>query len=283
MASTIPWYSMGDSLGTVPDDALDDIAYLARSTNRVRLLDALATGSFTRSDLEDLTGIARTTIGRIVNELEERGWVVRTSNGEYTATPTGEQAVTEFVPLVESMAVIRKLGDTVAWLQTDAVSIDFHHFSDATVRRPESTDPMAPTACYAEGLRDADEFYCLVSVAPPVSVENVMVEEVVEQNLTVEHVISESEFAYLHDHPERLAHWREYIEAGANVYRYDGTVSCNLVILDETVYIAKSHGEYGEPYTLIMSDNDVVRSWAQEVIETYRAESKRLDAEAFLE
>lgn len=267
---------------TVSTDALEDIAYLARSANRVRLLNALASGSYTRRDLDELTGIARTTIGRIVSEFEDRGWVERTADGEYTTTPMGTQVAAEFTPLVDAIAGVRKLGNLVAWLQAAEQAINLHHFSDATVRRPDATDPMAPTVCYTEGLREADEFHCLVAVAPPISVEKVMREEVVEGGLTVEHVISGSEFAYLHDHPERLPRWRDYIKAGANVYRYDGPVPCNLVILDETVYIAKSHGEYGEPYTLIESENDVVRSWAHEIIETHKGESEPLNAEEFI-
>lgn len=272
---------MGDD-NIVSTDALEDIAYLARSANRLTLLEALTTGAYTRRDLDELTGIARTTIGRIVSEFEERGWVERTVDGEYTATPMGIQVAAEFMPLVDAIAGIRNLGNLVAWLQAAEQSIDLHHFSDATVRRPESTDPMAPTTCYADGLRTADEFHCLVAVAPPVSVEIIMREEVVEGDLTVEHVISGSEFAYLDDHPERLSRWYDYIDAGANVYLYDSVVPCNLVILDETVYIAKSHGKYGEPCTLIESDNDVVRSWAREIIETHKSGSERLDAEEFI-
>ena len=273
---------MAGDFDDVPADALEDIAYLARSANRVRLLDALTSRSSRRGALHERTGIAKTTIGRIINEFEERRWVERTSDGEYTVTPTGEQVANEFIPLIDVMAAIRKLGDMVAWIQAPEESIGLHQFSDATVRRPTPTDPMAPTVYYTEGLRDAEEFYCLVAVAPPLAFEIAMREEVTKRDLTVEHVIADSEFRYICDHPERISRWREYVEAGANVYRYDGEVPCNFIILDETVYIAKSQSEYGgEPYTLIESENDVVRSWAHDIIETHRADSTRLDAEDF--
>jgi len=270
---------MGSDSDAVPAGALEDVAYLARSANRVRLLDILASGSYTRRDLAEQTETARTTIGRIVNEFEERGWVKRTTDGEYMATPTGEQITTEFVPFVESIAVIRELGETVAWFQNVEQPVGLHHLRDATVWRPDATDPMAPTVAYMDDLRTASEFHCLVGVAPPVSFEKAMVAGVVDRGMRVEHVISEDEYSYLRDDPERVPRWREYIQAGANVYRYGGTVPCNFVILDETVYIAKSQSEYGEPYTVIESDDDVVRSWAQEIIEQYRLKSEQLDAE----
>lgn len=267
----------------VPADALEDIAYLARSANRVRLLDLLASGSYARRELAERTEIARTTIGRIVNEFEERGWIERTTDGAYTATPVGEQIDAEFTPFVQSIAVVRNLGETVAWFQATEQSIDLHHLRDATVWRPESTDPLAPTAAYMDDLRTAAEFHCLVGVAPPVLFEKAMRDGVVERGMRAEHVISESEYAYLRDNPERAARWQEYIQAGANVYRYDGPVPCNFVILDETVYIGKSQSDYGDPYTVIESDNDVVRSWAHEIIKRHRAESEQLDSEVFAE
>lgn len=266
----------------VSADALDDIAYLARSANRVKLLDTLASGSYGRRELNERTGIPKTTIGRIVNEFQERDWIERTSDGEYTVTPAGAQVIAEFTPLIEAMMAIRKLGDMVAWLQASEQSIGLHHFSDATIRRPTPTDPMAPTAYYTERLRTADKFYCLVTVAPPVTFEITMTEEIQERNLTVEHIISDSEFRYICDHPDRLQRWRDYVDAGANVYRYDGEVPCNLVILDRTVYIAKTQSEYGEePYTLIETENEAVRSWAYDVITAHRTDAEQLGAMAF--
>lgn len=261
--------------------ALEDIAYLARSANRLQLLEALANGAETRGGLYDQTGIARTTVDRIVNELEDRGWVERTADGTYTATPTGKQVAAEFMPLVESLAVVRMLGDTIDWIQRAEPMIDLQHFADATVRRPESADPMAPTAYLTERLAEADTFHCLVGVAPPLGFETTMRDGAVERGMAVEHVITTSEYAYLCEHPDRVRRWREYIRAGANVYRYDGTVPCNLLRLDETVYIGNSQAERGETYTLIESDDPAVRSWANGIIETYRDRADPLAADEF--
>jgi predicted transcriptional regulator len=266
---------------TVPADALESVAYLSRSTNRLRLLDTLASSALTRGELHDTTGVARTTVGRTVNEFEERGWVERTTDGAYVTTPMGERIAAEFTPFVESIAVVQKLGDKIAWLRGVDPPLDLHHLGDAVVRRPSPTDPMAPTAYYLERLRTADAFHCLVGVAPPVSFETAMADAVAEHGLTVEHVISGDEFAYVRDDPARVARWHAYIEAGANVYCYDGEVPCNLLVFDEVVCIAKTQSDYGEPYTFVESRDDAVRSWAHEVITTHRAASTRLDASAF--
>lgn len=273
---------MVEDPGIDTSKALEDIVYLARSDNRVKLLDELHRDSYTRRDLTELTGIPRTTVGRILNEFQERGWVERMSEGEYSATPTGEQVIIEFSPLVDSMAVIRKLGEMVAWFREAGSNLDLHYLSDAFVRRPDTDDLMAPTSTYIDDLRNASEFYGVVGIAAPVRLEKAMRDGVVEGALRVDQVISDNLYSYLLDDPARMTRRRENIEAGANIYRFGGDVPFNLFVLDETVYIGNTQSEYGEPYTVIVSENEVVRSWAREIFEEFRVDSEKLSAEDFV-
>ena len=265
----------------IPADALEDIAYLAKSANRLRLLDTLASGSYSRRDLDERTGIARTTIGRIVNEFEERGWAERTPNGEYTTTPVGEQVVTEFMPLVESMGVIRELGSLVTWIQAVEHPLSLHHLSDATVRWPEQDDPMEILDFFVDLIRDTSEFYTLNHLAPAVAFTEIMRDRLVADQLTATCVFTGELVDYIQRRPDRRERWRDCVAAGADVYRYDGAVPCNLIILDKRGYIAKSQAEHGNQYTMIESENSVVRAWAMEVIETHKVDSRRLDTGAF--
>lgn len=272
---------MARGFDSISSDALEDIAYLAKSANRLRLLDTLASGSYSRRELDERTGIARTTIGRIVNEFEERGWVVRTPDGKYTTTPVGEQVVAEFTPLVESMGAIRKLGNLVSWLQMGEQSISLRHLRNATVRRPEHDDPMEIIDFFVNLIRDASEFYTLNHLAPAVAFTEIMRDRLVADQLTATCVLTGELVDYIHERPDRRERWRECIAAGADVYRYDGEVPCNLLILGEKGFIAKSQAEYGEQYTMIESGHSAVRSWALGVIEKHKADSKRLDSGAF--
>jgi len=56
---------------------LDDIEFLARSDHRVTALDALATRPQSRTDLRELTGVSRSTVGRTLREFEARRWIRR--------------------------------------------------------------------------------------------------------------------------------------------------------------------------------------------------------------
>lgn len=264
-----------------PDDVMEDVAYLSRSESRGRILDALASEPRSSGELADATGIARTTVSRIVNEFEERGWAERRNDGNYATTPTGERVVDEFKPFLRSMEAIGNLGDLVAWLPTDEVPIDLHHFADATVNRPDPTNPMSTIADFNSRLDGVSEFRCLVGIAPPIPFERAMRDGVVSDDLYTEHVITDEELDYLLDQPDRLPRWREYVEAGANLYCYDGQVPCNVFVFDDTVIISNSKSDYGDPHVGIESDNEAVRSWAHEVIEEHRENARRLDSEVF--
>jgi predicted transcriptional regulator len=272
---------MTETLQEVSDGVLEDIAYLARSKHRVQILDLLTGESYSRSEVEGRTGIARTTIDRIINEFEERSWAKRTTDGEYRATPIGEQVMAEFEPFVTSMGAIRKLGNLVAWLPTDDVPIELRHFRDATIRRPDPTDPTSTVSYLTALLREASEFHCIVGVAPQVAFEKLMRDRVVSGELTTEHVITDEEYHYLLEHRDRLSRWREYVAAGANLYRHDGTVPCNLFVFDDTVVIAHSQGEIGAPLVMVESLDEAVRSWALEVIREYKTNAEQLDVDSF--
>ncbi len=261
-----------------PDDALDDIAYLSRSNTRAWILATLSAAVATRGELEDATGIPRTTIDRAVNELADRGWITRTPDGEYTATPTGERITSESRRFIGAIEAIRNLGDAVGWLPHDELTIGLHHFTDAIVRRPEPNAMNAPDTFAIGLMQGAAEFACLVNTPPSLAFEDAMIQGVIEDRLATTHVITDDELTVLLRDEARSARWRAYVEAGANLYCYEGSIPANLLIIDETVLILDRQPEAPEG---IETTNPVVRSWANETIEEYRDDADLLSAAEF--
>lgn len=261
-----------------PGDTLDDIAYLSRSKTRTWILTTLSAESSTRGELEDATGIPRTTIDRTVNELEARDWITRTPDGEYAATSVGERIATESRRFTGAIQAIRNLGDAVSWLPRDELTIGLHHFKEATVRRPEANALNAPDTFATELMREATEFACLVNTPPSLAFEEAMIDGVFEDRLTTKHVITDTELTTLLQDDDRAARWQAYVEAGADLYCYDGPIPCNLIVLDETVLILDRQPEAAEG---IVSANPEVRSWAHETIEKYRNAAELLGAAGF--
>jgi DNA-binding MarR family transcriptional regulator len=149
------------------------------------VLDALARGAYTRRELDEFTEASRTTLDRIVNELEERGWAERTTDGDYVATPTGRRLVAETKPFVGSVAAIRQLGEAVAWLPDD-LSIGLHHFQDAGVRRPGGSDPIETGDYFVELLQETTTFRVLTNLAAPGPVGRALRDRVLADEMAVD-------------------------------------------------------------------------------------------------
>lgn len=260
------------------DDVLEDVAYLSRSETRTRVLDALSMASHTPRALAERTDIPRSTLRRTLTEMVERGWIERTLDGEYVLTAPGERVATETERYLDAVSAIRTLGDAVAWLPDDELTVDLRHFSDATVRRPEPNAVSAPSTVATERLREATEFDCLVNTLPSLGFERVMIGGVVDGGLTTNHVITDGELAALRRHPDRLSCWQTYVEAGANLYCYEGSIPCNLLVIDETVFVLDRQPDALEG---IECTNPRVREWATDLIDDYREAAERLDAAAF--
>lgn len=267
----------------LPITALEDIAYLSRSANRVVILDGLTEGQYSRGTLANQTGVSRTTLDRIVNELEERGWAKRTNEGNYSATAHGRLLMRGFRPFLESVEALHRLDDALTWLPADQLDIGLEHFSDAVVRRPESGDPVEVTDYFNELLSNTSEFRVLSHLAPPEPLGETLVERVTTGRMTMEGVITDELFRYLGSTPERVTRWRRLIESGNDLRRHEGPIPCNLWIFDEMVLIKKSGPEpidesYGVP---IVSENDTVRAWAHDLIDEWMNEASRMDVTAF--
>lgn len=261
-----------------PDETMNDLAYLSRSENRPRILATLATEAYTRRELGEVTDTPRTTLDRIINELEDRGWVTRTADGDYTATPTGERIAAESTRFVGSIEAIRTLGEAVAWLPQEELTIGLQHFRDATVRRPRPNAAAAPSTYATRLMQGATEFACLVNIPPSLGFEDAMMNGVIDGRLTTNHVITGEELDALRQNAERARRWQSYVEAGAELYCYDGRIPCNLLVIDETVLVLDR-----QPGALegIESTDATVRSWAHETVERYREDAERLDATVF--
>lgn len=270
---------MGGRETTIPTEALEDVGYLSRSVNRIVILDALTEGASSRRELAEVTEVSRTTLDRIMNELEDRNWVERTPDGDYVATPAGTHLMRQFRPFLKSVEALRRLDETLEWLPDDELEIGLEHFSDAFIRRPESGDPVEGIEYMNRLVRDASEFRILTHLVPPASLLQAMRDGVVSGRLSLEAVSSQEDTNFPSEQSTRRKLWRDILEADADLYLCEGPLPCNLWIIDETVLIKKSRpgsldDSYGAP---IVSTNSTVRSWGHDLIDRYRSQATRID------
>ncbi len=278
-------------LSEVSDRALDHIAYLTRSRNRIRILDALAetvteTGrdpaGYERRDLRFETDVSDATLNRTLNEFEERDWVRRTSEGEYAITSPGHHIVAELTPLLVSIETLSRLGDEVALLPHTEMTIGLHHFNDASVRHAEGVGRYGFGEFLLELGRESSVVYSLTYLPGPANIEPEFTEAVIAGELEVVQVGAERLYDYIntYDNRDRL---RKRLQAGAEYYSYSGHIPCNIIIFDETVVFENSRLDEFQDGTAIESRNETVREWALEIFGRYREASEEFTIEDFPE
>lgn len=279
-------------------EALEAIAYLARSRNRVDVLEALTRSvtkpgrpipSLPRREIREVTGTSRSTLGRILTEFEERGWAFRNGEGEYEATPQGEHIAAEFKPLLRSMETIHELGEAVGILPVselsmgpeDDLSISHRHFRDATVRETANWDPHELERFYADLLEDASTFRALIYVGPFRAVDRAVTERTRSGEMNAKGVFSATIVDRLLRTPEFGPTKEDVAVDNLELHRSEEHIPCNLWIVDETVALENSQVEGVEPGTLILSEDPTVRRWARKLFDRYLEGAREISAEDF--
>lgn len=257
--------------------ALDDIAFLARSASRVRVLEALASDPHDRAGLQATTGIPRATVGRIVTEFEARGWVEH--DGRYYSTsPLGGFLISEFGALVEGVKTMQKLRGVVEWLPTEEFDFSLERFADADVTLPRPSDTTAPVERAAELLDEGDEVSVLAFGSAPSVIEAAW-RRTVHGTQSFEVVFAADTLDDVMADPGVGTWIRDLADCErGTVLRYDGVVPYNLAVIDDTVNFALVD-EHGAPSALIESADPEIRSWAVSTIDAYRRESEPLDTD----
>lgn len=274
------WWYMNDRESQSSIDALEAISYLTRSENRLRLLEALSRGPHSRRDLVDAADASSATVGRVLNELQSRGWAERTQDGYVTTSP-GTQMVNEFQPFTDAIATIQKLGDTVGWIPTEELTIGLHHFENATVRRADRNDPAEAAEFLIELMEETSTFRVLTHLVSIPAVEEMLRDGVQSGQMSLSVVITDDVCEYLRADPDHRSRWKEIAEAGAKIYRHDARIPCNLWICDDVMLLAESHSDEGNPYDALVIEDPSVLSWGRELVTQYQRESKSIDADFF--
>lgn len=260
------------------EGVLEEIQFLANSANRIGVLDTLTNGPSTRRELQEETGIPRSTAARVLDEAEARGWV--TSEGsQYKITPRGEVMVSEFCAYMETTKGIHHLGKAIEWLPEPVHALDFRYFRDADITLPTEDNPTAPVDRGMELLRAANEFRTLTQNSIPEYMK-IISDRVVRGQLDFEGVIEAAHIQTLRDNPKRAATWHDFAH---RMWVVDDPIPINMHIIDETAVIwlcDENHaGDDVIIKGLLESEHPSVISWLESLYEEYRDGASRLNPE----
>lgn len=244
---------------------LEEVDFLARSENRLRVLEALTKESRDLRDLKDHLGIPRTTVQRNLGDLRDRGWIRETTEG-HKATSLGEMILDAFMDLVDITQSAEDLSSFMRWVE--CTHIDTGRLKSAEVTTSKPHDPHAPLKRFMElldgcgGARIASH-----SVFP--SYIEAHHRKVVEEGLELEVVLgSEAATVLREDYGKELY---DLLEKGnSRVLINEGdSIPLTIGLLGGTVGLLAYDGD-GMPRALLESDADETREWAEETYLEYR-------------
>jgi predicted transcriptional regulator len=253
---------------------MDAIQFFANSTNAVQVFEALAEGSATSSGLEERTNASRSTVLRILDRGESRGWVY-SEGSRYEVTELGRKMIEEFTRYRETVQGVQRLGRAIEALPEPAHSLDFRHLRDADLTLQTDDQPFARFDRGLYLIREADTCRWLASVAPLEYMRGVR-DGVEERGVTAGGVISAELAETLREDPERAEPWYAFAD---QVWVYDGHVPLSMELVDDTVlvWMTPTDEDRWDGAALLESDHPAVRSWAESLYEEYRRGADPLD------
>ncbi|SFR61216.1 helix-turn-helix transcriptional regulator [Halogeometricum limi] len=250
-----------------------DIDEFVGLTRRSSVLGALREGPLDRRDLQERVGVSRPTIHRQVRALEADGLVVK-RDGEFALTPVGELAAAEFARVFEVMDTVSALSRVVRWLPAAEFDFDFARLRDAEVVLPHHNDPFAPTRRMLRRIHGADRIrmvtYTFLPEGDPATRRCF-----IEADQYFEGVLDPTLVETLLADPAATAHFEDLLAQGSTIAVAADSVPLVLIIADETVILG-AVDESGCPQGLVVSDDEVIRRWAEETVDSYLADARQV-------
>lgn len=256
------------------ESSIDDVAFLARSDHRVDVLAELAEGDRTRRELRDATGIIQPTLGRVLSGFEERDWIEK-NGSTYALTPFGAVLAEQFEEMVAVVNTMRFFRGVSHHLPLEEMDFDLRRFGHARITTPSPTDATAHLRREEELAEAAAFIRHLCSSAFPPHIKTYR-DRIVEGGQRFEAVITADALDAAGTDPETAAWVRDIADADtATIYRYEGPVSYQLGIHDDTAVIVPLD-DNGAPCAVIETEDDVIREWVTDELDAYRSRASQL-------
>lgn len=250
-------------------DALDDVEFLARSENRVAVLRTLESQPKSRSTLQEEAGVSRVTIGRILDDFEERGWVTKTPNREYALTPTGQMIAGGFDEVLQTVETATHLDSVVQWLPTETMSFDLRRLGGAEIVLPTGPDPAAPTRRAGERLHKTSDVRLLMSVIVSEVVEACW-DATVNGDQQLEAVFTPDVIETITTDTTMAPKLKQMMESeNVTVYRSERSFPHILGLLDDITAFGVTDEE-NLPRAYFETTDGAVREWAEATYERHR-------------
>jgi predicted transcriptional regulator len=261
------------------DGPLNEISFLSRSENRIKILETLANGEYDRDELSEATGVSKATLKRIISDFERLGWIERNGR-DYAASTAGRALAEEFSQLVATVKTIRTFDDLLPWLPVEEMPFDLWHLADAEVISPTETDPIAPSRAAVQCIHSAEQVRVATNSVLMGSLETIR-DAVVDGRLAFEGVFSARLLATVRTDPLLAAVVYDLLNSDrSTIVQHGSRITCDYCIVDDSAVLCVVDDD-SLPRALVISGDKRVVEWVDETIDAYQAGAERIDPSSF--
>lgn len=255
---------------------LDELKFLADSSNRVRALVALSERSSTRDELQATTGASTPTVGRIVGDFEERGWITRAGH-EYELTKPGRFVAEHFTDFVDGMDTERSLRGIWQWLPGELSDFTLEMVADSVVTVVEPGDPYGPANRCASLYRETERLRGFdAALTAPHHFEELyhQIVDGMDTEIIFPPTVSEN---IASTYPQKAS---EVLESDSfTLWLHDGLPLYRVLIFDDRVGIGGYDSDSGVLQVYVDVDAPEARTWAESTFDSYRREARCVTSE----
>lgn len=257
------WHDISDGGST----ALEDIEFIARSPHRIEVLGALAEAPRTRHELRERAEVSRVTISRLLDDLDERGWVVH-DNGQYEATARGRVVAREFARLRANLTVGDRLEEALEWLPVEEFDFDLARLHDADVLPASSWENQTGAIRHAaECVHDANHIRG-TAIGFSHEVVDAIHELVVEDEGTFQAVIDRAAFRMIQNDEGLRRRFTDILRSeNGTLHRYTGPDPLHMVMTFDDLVVICGHVDDGPPPGTLETAATEVHAWAESYFE----------------
>lgn len=250
------------------------VTFVTRAQNRVDALLALAASPTTRPELQEDTGIPRTTLSRILADFQDRDLVERDGH-EYALTPLGSLLTSELGSLVETVGAMEELQTLGRWLPLSEFGVEVWDLAGSKVTRPTPVDPTAPVRRTIDVIDESERVRGLCDIVVPEGIE-ALLRGATDGRQRLSAVITSAAFDVVAADPEVSALVRELLVSDrVELFVSQRAIPQLSMVADGTVLIEVADDE-GTIRGLIETENEAIRSWFDSAFEAYRTEAERV-------
>lgn len=255
----------------------EQIAFIASSENRLRVLRALQNQIVQQNELAQQLSVSRTTVHRRTRDLEDQDWIREVTGSEqYELTTHGDELLEAYEDVSEMVETVRDAEAFLSALTADQIEIPVEVLEAGRVVVASPENPHTPVMDFLQNLR-FDDTVRFRSMAPVVSeVYNTEIGEYVGSDIQMELIIDESTLdTSKSKNPEGL---EDALGAGnLELYLHPGDVSFGLVIFNDEMAMMGAFDEEGNHRAGLIGEDETAVNWMIDVYKMYKQDVQQVE------